>query len=349
MDAPHYILSRKLERGCNHKHRHNHHPGRSRLCTCEFEEDDDDKSSEEKFHSAGSSSTKSSMNTDSGVHVSSQRKFSNDTLDFGPKGRSGRQVSRFSNGSSDSFGSSASSEMGRKNSGSSWGTPPADSMPMHGALKPAKSMPVKTVSDEEFCEIIRKHHNKVLDQLRVDPEDVSPNNSTAGDNDSGIQEKHSNSKDNLSHQDRKMSVSKIKGLKFGFGTRRGRSAGVLKVSYADNNIEEKNNKTTNSAMKRIETMDPGSMEQLEQNDKSKNGWLTSARKYSEAFLSKLPSMSSSNHKDQQDKQPSVLNAESKSLSEEDLESISFTLDRNQPKFLRSRITSQWENLHSLPE
>jgi hypothetical protein len=44
-------------------------------------------------NSSSNNSSKSSLNTDSGVHVN-QRKFSSETLDFGPKSTNGRKISR---------------------------------------------------------------------------------------------------------------------------------------------------------------------------------------------------------------------------------------------------------------
>lgn len=175
----------------------------------------------------------------------------------------------------------------------------------------------------------------MLNQLKLDPDDMSTSGSSKGDNDSGIQES-TNAVHNNSTSEAGKKESKLK--KFGFGTKRGRSAGHLKVSYETPAVQA--SEEHHAGMKRIETIDVSLFQ--EQSQPHKSGWLSSARRVSEAFLAKLPRSSSYNGESGVKKQPD----NNKNNSEE---IVSFSIDKNQPRFTRSRITSQWEDLHSLPE
>lgn len=261
--------------------------------------------SDEKLSGGSSSSMKSSLNADSGVGLN-PRKFSNDTLDFGPRNNSGRRhISRYSHDSSDSFGVSDSSDDNPLKS--------MESVDHHAWMKPSNHHPLVQSTSRSFPTRNRSHEALHRQHQSIVHNSPSPN----GDKDSGIQD--------IEAQDKKSSISKIKGLKFGFGqTRSKTSHNLLGPSHSRLVMSKRSESMDN----RIQDLKNDGV-----NASNKNSFI-------KRCLSKLPSMA-------KDGPISSFNNKGGSLkSSSSLDNISFSDEEpgNMQRFQRSRITSRWENI-----
>ncbi|XP_059084829.1 uncharacterized protein LOC131881859 [Tigriopus californicus] len=261
--------------------------------------------SDEKLSGGSASSTKSSVNADSGVGLN-PRKFSNDTLDFGPRNNSGRRhISRYSHDSSDSFGVSDSSDDNPLKS--------MESVDHHAWMKPSNHHPLIQSTSRSFP--TRNRSQEALHRQRQSLVHGSP--SPNGDKDSGIQD--------IEAQDKKSSISKIKGLKFGFGQTRSKTS-INLLGPAHSRL---------AMSKRSESID-----NRIQDLKNEGVNATNKNSFIKRCLSKFPSIS-------KEGPISSLNNRAGSLkSSSSLDNISFSDEEpgNMQRFQRSRITSRWENI-----
>ena len=202
------------------------------------------------------------------------------------------------------------------------------------------------VSGEEFSELIRLHHSRVLEQLKLEDgegEEEGDDEDGQKDKDSGIQD--FSSKDQK--QRRRSSLARIRALKAAFGSSRGRSAGSLNNNNADAASEETKRSASpqqqqqqQAKVKRFQSFDAKlekkgleEEDQAEKSAKGGGGWLRKLKKMS---LASSGQESSSSSKRKASKDDSDVPVRSTGASED--------YEKHLRRFQRSRVTGRWENL-----
>ncbi len=305
---------------------------------------------EEQRKSSGSSAnSKSSSNTDSGVHIN-HRKFSSDTLDMGPKGLQlldKHRPARFSNSSNESFGvagntSSDSSDVSSQRGNSIDDDDDAREVEKHWRNRRRRSKHGSSISaaanegksDEEFRELIRRHHARVLDQLRLDDEEAEDGGKASGDDkDSGIQDVNNAKSAAALEESRKLSIRAMK-----FVGLRVKSAGSIKALSSSTNATA-TTENNNVLMKRCDSMDQVKSSSLPAEDRKEGSWFSRA-------LGRLSSTKEATSEPK--KQPEVGLIDEFDEDPVDINE-SFTIDRRDHRLQRSKIASRWENLEALEE
>ncbi len=279
--------------------------------------------------SSEESSAKSSLQADSGVHETSNnsngntnfssRKFSSDTLDLGPRSlmmisrnRRRRRRRRMSEESLTSFDKK---EEEVDDDDEDWSTETKSRM---SRLRAARSLPISGGGGEEEEEEEERDKDSGI-------QDVGQNNQNQQQQQQQQQQK----------EKRRRSLSKIRGLKFGFP--RGQSASSLQSKAMEKEKgegggESGSHKSSSPHVRRLQSFDSklvAKREKRKEEEKArKPSWL---RKYSQALLKSLGSSGGGG---------------GGSAAKDDLEVTPDDDSSNLRRFQRTRLTGRWEDLHS---
>jgi len=306
-----------------------------------------------------------------------RRKFSSETLDFGPKSTHGRKISRFSNNSNGSRQSgdsatccpSGASDDDQDNlaahahhrslvtrdtlwlktgSKTTVCCAPAAETPGHHLATPGHNMAtsghtgnpnrVHTMSDEAFSDAIRSHHSRVLGQLRLDHQDECSHVAHSPSPPTSAQSTHGGDRDS-GIQDMSAVAKKSSLSK----VRAMRLIGGL----GGRSKSQKSVLNNNNVMKRCESLDLNSAlnevqqhqhhHHQQQQQQPASGLKGHWRRYSEAFRRR---MSSTSDLKSEAAAVEILDADEDPVPADE----SFNTLEPARRLRRSTITSRWENM-----